>query len=489
MYIAKLYTETIFMKPTLLFYDYETFGTSPSLDRPAQFAAIRTDMDLNVIGEPETIYCCLANDYLPQPEAVLITGITPQIAQLRGINEASFTRRIHQIFCVPNTCIVGYNNICFDDEISRNLFYRNFYDPYDWSWKNSNSRWDLLDVVRACFALRPDGIRWPTDTQGCPTFRLEKLTQENQIAHNSAHDALSDVYATIALAKLIKEKQPKLYNFLYAHRQKHKLRTLINVSQMKQLVFVSSRFGKKRSNVTCVAPLAWHPHNKNALITCDLGGDVSSLIAIDTDLLRESLDNYHKLAQHRSNFPLQLIHINKCPVIAPANVLRASDALRIGINLEYYADNLAKLLQNPKIREKVAQLYIIKEKHIPLEDVDTQMYHGFFNYSDRHTIHTICHTSAKHLLTLNLTFYDKRIKQLFFRFRARNFPDLLTPLEKIAWLQHRREILNKKRIQEYIKNIESLHTQYQYDQVKQAHLEALLDYTKDIQFSLQTEYL
>ena len=153
---------------TFLFHDYETFGTSPSLDRPAQFAAIRTDAELNVLGEPEVFYCKPADDYLPQPQAVMITGITPQEALAKGDNEAAFARRIHDLFTVPQTCIVGYNNVRFDDEVTRNIFYRNFYDPYAWSWQHDNSRWDLLDVMRACYALRPEGLTWPENDEGLP---------------------------------------------------------------------------------------------------------------------------------------------------------------------------------------------------------------------------------------------------------------------------------------------------------------------------------
>ncbi|WP_313363583.1 exodeoxyribonuclease I, partial [Mixta calida] len=219
-------------QPTFLFHDYETFGKSPALDRPAQFAGIRTDMDFNIIGEPEVFYCQPADDYLPQPEAVMITGITPQLAQARGVTEAEFARRIHALFTVENTCVVGYNNVRFDDEVTRNIFYRNFYDPYAWSWQNGNSRWDLLDVMRACYALRPDGINWPENDEGLPSFKLELLTQANGVEHNNAHDAMSDVYATIAMAKLVKEKQPKLFEFLFRHRTKQKINTLIDIPKM-----------------------------------------------------------------------------------------------------------------------------------------------------------------------------------------------------------------------------------------------------------------
>ena len=276
-------------RPTFLFHDYETFGTHPALDRPAQFAAIRTDDEFNIIGEPEVFYCKPADDYLPQPGAVMVTGITPQEAREKGVNEAEFARRIHDLFTVPNTCVVGYNNIRFDDEVTRNIFYRNFYDPYAWSWQNRNSRWDLLDIMRACYALRPEGINWPENEEGLTSFRLEHLTRANGIEHSNAHDAMADVYATIAMAKLVKSAQPRLFEYLLSHRSKQKLMTLIDVPQMKPLVHISGMFGAWRGNTSWVAPLAWHPDNRNAVIMVDLAGDISPLLELDSDTLRERL--------------------------------------------------------------------------------------------------------------------------------------------------------------------------------------------------------
>ncbi|SUI82307.1 Exodeoxyribonuclease I [Serratia quinivorans] len=307
---------------TFYIHDYETFGISPSMDRPAQFAGVRTDMDFNIIEEPLVIYCTPADDYLPDPEAVMITGITPQLALAKGVNEAEFTRQIHQAFSVPGTCILGYNNIRFDDEVSRNIFYRNFYDPYAYSWQNGNSRWDLLDVMRACYALRPDGIVWPENEDGFPSFRLEHLTRANGVEHEHAHDAMSDVYATIAMAKLVKQAQPRLFDFLLQHRNKHKLNALIDIAEMTPLVHVSGMFGAARGNTSWVSPLAWHPDNKNAVIMCDLAGDMTPLLTLSADELRERLYTRREdLAPGQSPVPIKLVHINKCPVLAPAKTL------------------------------------------------------------------------------------------------------------------------------------------------------------------------
>ena len=192
-------TEPTLNQATILWHDYETWGVSPKFDKPSQFAGIRTDLDLNIIGEPEMFYCQPPQDYLPQPEACLVTGITPQKALREGLTEAEFAERIHSLFSQPNTCVAGYNSIRFDDEVTRYLLYRNFYDPYAREWQNGNSRWDIIDMIRACYALRPEGIEWPTverDGQQVVSFRLELLTKANGIEHEAAHDAMSDVYAT-----------------------------------------------------------------------------------------------------------------------------------------------------------------------------------------------------------------------------------------------------------------------------------------------------
>ncbi|VFP79490.1 exodeoxyribonuclease I [Candidatus Erwinia haradaeae] len=477
------------MKPTFLFYDYETFGTNLALDRPAQFAALRTDINFNPIGKPEIIYCCPPDDYLPQPEAVLITGITPQLTHSCGVNEAEFAKCIHKIFSVPNTCIIGYNNIRFDDEISRYLFYRNFYDPYSWGWENKNSRWDLLDVTRACCALRPDGIQWPKNNNGFPSFRLEHITKENHIFHDHAHDALSDVYATIALARLIKLKQPKLYNFFYTHRKKNQLKKLIKIPNMQILLYISGIFGNAKYNTTFITPLAWHPYNQNALIVYDLEKDVTPFLTLNSHKINSNLHtNDQSINRDAFHLPLKLIYINKCPIIAPANVLRVADAQRIKLDMPHYFSNFTKLKINPEILEKSILFYKKKQIFFYSENVDTQMYQSFFDNASRHIIHIIRHTAIEKLKTLNLTAYDHRIEKLLFRFRARNFAESLNASEKQDWLEYRRATFHPARIQAYIQKINMLYDMYQDNDAKKSLLKSLLNYTKEFISLLNTNH-
>lgn len=466
---------------TFYFHDYETFGKNPALDRPAQFAGVRTDLDFNIIEEPLVIYCRPSDDYLPEPEAVMITGITPQLALEKGLNEAEFTAHIHKAFSVPGTCIVGYNNIRFDDEVSRNIFYRNFYDPYAYSWQYGNSRWDLLDVMRACYALRPDGINWPENDDGFPSFRLEHLTKANGIEHENAHDAMADVYATIAMAKLVKQAQPRLFDFLLEHRNKHKINALIDIPAMTPLAHVSGMFGAARGNTAWIAPLAWHPENKNAVIVCDLGGDMTPLLELDAEQMRERLyTRRDALEPGQSPLPIKLLHINKCPVLAPAKTLLPENAERLGIDRERCLQNLQLLRQNTQVREKVVALYADAEPFKGSDDVDARLYDGFFSDADRAAMRIILETKPENLPALDLTFNDSRIASLLFRYRARNFPATLTDAEQRRWREHRQEKLNAERVQDYILQLESLYNLYEEDAEKTALLKALFDYGKKL---------
>ncbi|UYU30704.1 exodeoxyribonuclease I [Siccibacter colletis] len=466
-------------QPTFLFHDYETFGKSPSLDRPAQFAAIRTDAEFNIIGEPEVFFCKPADDYLPQPEAVMITGITPQHALAQGMNEADFAKRIHGLFSVPKTCVVGYNNVRFDDEVTRNILYRNFYDPYAWSWQHDNSRWDLLDVMRACYALRPNGIVWPENDDGLPSFRLEHLTKANGIEHANAHDAMADVYATIAMAQLVRTRQPKLFDYLYSFRHKQKLITLIDVPQMKPLVHVSGMFGALRGNTSWIAPLAWHPENRNAVIMVDLAGDVSPLLELDADALRERL--YTPKAQLTdAAVPVKLVHLNKCPVLAQANTLRPEDAERLGIDRQHCLNNLKLLRDNPQVREKVVAIYAEAEPFVPSDNVDAQLYNGFFSDADRAAMKIVLQTDPQNLPALDISFVDPRIEKLLFNYRARNYPGTLDEAEQQRWLNHRREVFSADYLQRWAQELEMLYNQYEGDKEKTALIKALYQYAQEL---------
>ncbi|MDO6708816.1 exodeoxyribonuclease I [Photobacterium sp. 1_MG-2023] len=462
--------------PTLFWLDYETFGANPSIDRPCQFAGVRTDMDLNVIGEPLVIYCQPPSDYLPSPEACLITGITPQEAMEKGLPEHEFIARIHAELSKPNTCVIGYNNVRFDDEVTRYTLYRNFYDPYAWSWQHGNSRWDMLDIMRTCYALRPDGLNWPTNDEGFPSFKLEDLSVANGIEHSNAHDAMADVYATIELAKKIKNSQPKLFSYLFNLRHKRKLQELIDIAELTPLVHVSGMFGSECGNTSWIVPMAWHPDNKNAVICVNLAMDPAPLLALDADALRERL--YTKradLAPDELPVPLKLVHLNKCPVLAPAKTLTAEDAARLGIDREQCLTHLKALKAQPQVREKLLNVFSQAREFEPNGNVDSQLYQGFFSTADKSTMDIIRGTAPEELGKLELNVDDKRIKPLLFRYRARNFPMTLNHQEQQQWKYHCQDFFESK-LPAYMQNLEAVAMEHQSDERKMKILKDVYDY-------------
>ena len=420
-------------KNTLYWYDFETFGANPMVDRLAQFAGVRTDMALNIIDDPLMIYCKPADDFLPQPEACLITGITPQKAKKEGLAEAEFIDVINQQFSKPNTCVVGYNSIRFDDEFTRYSLYRNLYDPYAREWQNGNSRWDIIDLVRVTNALRPEGIEWPERENGVPSFRLEELTKANGIAHDSAHDALSDVYATIAMAKLIKEKQPRLYDYVFQHRNKRKVAELLDMENQKPVLHTSSMFPAETHCTTLVVPLIQHPLNSNGVVCYDLRSDPTDMLSLDVSEIRNRLYTpASQLLENQQRIALKTIHINKCPIIVPAK-LDESTEQRLKIDKAACLKHLTQIRKSEELIDKLIEVF----DHNPFEsesDPDYALYSGaFFSEYDKTLMRKIHTYKPASLVDKNFDFEDERLDTLYIRYRARNYPELLLDDEKTQW--------------------------------------------------------
>ncbi|MGO1462834.1 MAG: exodeoxyribonuclease I [Marinobacter sp.] len=417
-------------------HDYETFGVDPIHDRPSQFAGVRTDADLNVIEDPLVIYCKPTDDYLPSPQACLITGITPQKAMADGYPETEFIARINEAFSQPGTCVVGYNSLRFDDEVTRHTLYRNLQDPYAREWQNGNSRWDIIDMVRLTYALRPEGINWPRKEDGSPSFKLEALTAANGIAHEAAHDAMSDVEATLAVARLIREKQPKLFDFVLNNKDKHSARAMLDAAAIKPVFHISAKYPATRGCCAMVAPIAEHPSNKNLVIVYDLREDPSELINATPEQIRERVFTAQAQLGEKSRFPLKGVQLNKCPVLAPANMLSTLSAERLeelqldGATLRA---NLALLRKAEGLPERIAEAFGQPHEG-DLTDPDEQLYAGgFISAADRSELNRVLQTPPESLAEETFNFKDERLQELLFRYRARNYPDSLTSEESERW--------------------------------------------------------
>ena len=470
---------------TFLWHDYETFGINPRVDRPAQFAAIRTDADLNVIGEPIMLYCQPAPDYLPDPVSCLITGITPQVCLERGIPEHEFAAQIEAALSQPGTIGVGYNTIRFDDEFTRFMLWRNLRDPYAREWQNNCGRWDLMDVVRTAYALRPEGINWPlkdisveelasiaeknainniankainTLAKGVnnplnsenapiprqkPSFKLADLTKANGLAHEAAHDALSDVQATIDLARLIKKTNPKLFDFCLSLHKKDRVAAELGLPTTLQnarpFLHISGMFPSEKGCIAIMFPLAMHPTNKNEMIAWDLAHDPSELALLKPDEVRlRMFTKSSELPAGMTRLPIKTIHLNKSPmVISSLKTLSADMAQKWGIDIVAQMQNAEKATELPDMSALWPVIFQRPAtENAAAPDVDADLYGGFIGNNDRRRLNQLITLPPDKLADARTGFEDERLEELVFRYKARNFPEILTDEQQEQWQEH-----------------------------------------------------
>lgn len=417
---------------TFYWHDYETWGINPAIDRPSQFAGVRTDENLNIVSDPLVIYCQPCEDVLPHPEACLVTGITPQKARAEGLPEREFIQRIHREFAKPKTCAVGYNSIRFDDEVTRYSLYRNFYDPYEREWRNGNSRWDIIDMVRLVYALRPQDIEWPM-VDGKPSFRLELLTEANGISHAAAHDAYSDVAATIEMAKLVKTRKPALYDYVTNNKSKQAVAKLIDIQARKPLLHISSKFPAMHGCAGLVVPLAMHPVNKNAVIVYELSVDPAPLDTLSVEEIHQRVFSSQEDLGEMSRLPIKLIHLNKCPILATPKLLDNPAAQRLHIDKALCEKHWYQIKQFD-IEDKVQQLFQM-ERFQPSSDPEARLYDGFIGNSDKYAMADVRKLDTEALAQAHMVFEDGRLQEMFERYRARNAFHALTDEMQSQWTE------------------------------------------------------
>lgn len=406
---------------TFFFYDLETSGLKAREDRIMQFAGQRTTLDFEPIGKPVNVLIKITDDALPSPQAINVTGITPQKTLAEGIKEAEFCKKAMEEIFVPETIAIGYNTVRFDDEFMRAIFWRNFYDPYEWEWKDGRSRFDILDLVRMTRALRPEGVNWPFTEEGKPTNRLELITKMNNLSHEHAHDALSDVYATIAVAKLLKSKQPGLFKFLLENRGKREVSKYVNLEKPTPVVYTSGRYESEFNKTTVVFPIA--PSRNGNLLVYDLRYNLE-------DILKEDEPKFYPVVKEMC--------LNKCPAVAPVSVLSKDDGwAKIGLKEETVFRNLEILGRHPDFSQLMRTKYEEKPEYPEALEPEQALYDGFLNDKDRVKVEAVRNADAGKLADFHPDFDDERLPELLLHYKGRNFPESLSERETEKYEEYR----------------------------------------------------
>ncbi len=403
-----------------------------------QFAGIRTDDDFNVVGEPDNWLVKLTPDVLPDPYAVMITGITPQKTLEEGYTEAEFLRMVSKSAFQSGTVMLGFNTIRFDDEFIRYSLYRNFYDPYEREWANDCARWDIIDAIRMTRALRPEGIVWPTLEDGTPSNKLELLSEANGLDHVQAHDALSDVRATIAITKLLKEKQPKIFAHLYSLRAKKQVTAFFDKFSHQPFVHSSGHISSAFLSTTSMAMICKHPMNPNALLSYDLRVSPKQFAnASREDLKRLLFGSAAKRGKDEVRLPIKAVHLNKSPAVAPLSVLDDASQERIKLTLGQIETHFQELQALGSAFADRVQSIFAEETFTEVPDADTQLYAGFMQPEDKKLMQRVRGMSVDELAQFQGGFRDERFNELTLRYKARNYPASLSEDEQSLWEQYR----------------------------------------------------
>lgn len=422
------------MPASFLWYDLETWGTDPRHTRIAQFAAQRTDSELQPLGPPELVWVAPALDFVPAPDAALVTGLDPFEVERRGCNEAEAFRRIAACMGAAGTCGVGWNSLRFDDEFIRYGLYRNFHDPYAREWSNGNSRWDLLDFARLCHALRPEGVIWPQREDGAPSFRLEHLAAANGIEHSAAHDALSDVGATIGMARVFRAAQPRLWDYHLGFRDKRRVAELLDPARPRALLHVSSRFPASRACAGIVWPLCRHPLAGNQIIVVELHDEVEPLLTLDGERIAARVFTAAAdLPEGVARISLKAVHLNRCPALVDLAHVRPAELERMGLDRERCLAHARQLQAEARLAEKVSAIYATRRFDDGPTDVDAALYQQLPERADERVRQSLRSAAPEQLASFCGQFRDRRGDEMLWRYRARNWPHSLDAEERSDW--------------------------------------------------------
>ena len=444
------------MSQTFFFYDLETSGLNAREARIMQFAGQRTDMDLNPVGEPYNILVKLSDDILPEPGAIMVTGITPQQTLADGVSEAEFTKLLSEEIFTDDTITLGFNSVRFDDEFIRHTLWRNFYDPYEWCWSNGRSRWDMLDVVRLVRALRPEGIKWPVDENGKAVNKLELIAKENNLLHTKAHDALSDVEALIGVAKLIRDAQPKMFEYLLQMRDKREVLKLVNLETPQPFVYASGRYDPALQKTTVAYPVTVGA-KPGSLLVWDARHDPTPFLRASPQQLASIIfaDREARAVEGFQSLPVKELSPNKCPAVAPMGVLDEAAQQRLEMKLDEIQHNVTVLAAHPEFGEALRTAYEMREPYESGSDVEAQLYNGFGDKKDVPRMEAVRNASLEELADFHPNFIDERLSQLLVRYKARNYPQALSDDERAGWEAYRAQKLNAQ-LPKYLETLQKM---------------------------------
>ncbi len=421
-------------KSSYLFYDLETTGLNKCFDQVLQFAAIRTDKQLNTLERHE-IHIELMPDIIPAPEAIVTHRIG--IHQMRkGEKEISAIKKIHRLLNQPGTISTGYNTLGFDDEFLRFSFYRNLLPPYTHQYANQCSRIDIYPMMAMYFLFNKGTLDWP-DIDGKVSLKLDEINQRNQFINGQAHNAMIDVEVTLELARQLM-KQEKMWNYLLgAFDKKTDLQRMSELPfsfkagdcQFQEAIMVSGNFGYDNRFHVPVIGLGQHRHYKNQSLWLRLDKE---------DLAQTSDKNISEIP-----FVIRKKHAEH-PILLPP-----SERFKVHLSTtrkEIADNNRAWLQKNPDVLQAICHHYQ-EFKYPEVKNIDSQaiLYEIGFPSPQQERLYTEFHDAEpekKSAIAEKIS--DKHRRELTHRLIARHFPEQLSDNARTDYEQYCQQVNSDK---------------------------------------------
>jgi exodeoxyribonuclease-1 len=353
-----------------VFYDTETTGTHTAFDQILQFAAIHTDAELNEIERFE-VRCRILPHVVPSPGAMRVTGVpAAQLIDPSLPSHYEMVRLIREKFLAWSPAIfAGYNSIDFDEHLIRQALYKTLHSPYLTN-SNGNARTDILSMVQAASLFAPEVLTLPTNANGKPVFKLDRVAPANGFNHANAHDALADVEATIFLARRIMERAPDIWSAFMRFSQKATVADFMT----GETIFCLSDFYFGSPYAWLVTHLGQNDDKNAEHYVFDLSVDPESLVGLDDEALSARLGRSPKPVRRvKSNAAPILVPAEDAPAIAVATTLPPGECER---RAEFIAGDAAF-----KAR-LIAALEAGREAREPSPHIEEQLYDGFLSQSD-----------------------------------------------------------------------------------------------------------
>lgn len=391
---------------SFVFFDTETTGLKHGFDQIVHFAAIRTDANLKEIDRFEARSCLLPH-VLPHPAALRTNGLP--IGRLLDANLPShydMVRAIRQrLLSWSPSIFLGYNSIRFDEEMLRHALFQTLHPAYLTS-NHNNSRADVWGLVMAAAAVSPACLNVPIDPEGRPIFRLEQLALANDVAHEQAHNALSDVVATLELCRLVHQRSPELWQRFVRFSKKATVGDFVEAEDG----FMLTEFFANQAYHAPVVCIGRDPDQANGRFCLSLNGDVDRFAAMTDDELRA------ELAQKPC--PVRRLRINAAPTLTA--LYDAPEVMLDGVDIDAIEAQARRVKDDPALCSRLVSAYIAaREPRIPSRHVEARLYDGFPGPQDEARMVEFHDAEWEDRLSIIQSFDDERLR--FFGLRLLYF--------------------------------------------------------------------